>query len=177
MREVLFRAKGRDGEGWREGYYWRTQDTTYCFAEDYDRNPDNVKHYLLFDQMTDWGLPNLKLRMDILPETLCQSAGLIDRNGKHIWENDILMANGNPEDIYKVCFEEFGVMDMETETITDKAVGWYLKVIPTEDILSTLKPFNADMPLNNIWIENCSLEVVGNIFDNPELIKAGDTHD
>lgn len=37
MREILYKAKGRDGEGWIEGYYWRTRDTTFCFHEDYEK--------------------------------------------------------------------------------------------------------------------------------------------
>lgn len=40
MKEILFKAKGKDGEGWREGYYWRSNDTTHCFSEDYDCNPE-----------------------------------------------------------------------------------------------------------------------------------------
>ena len=75
MREILYKAKGRDGEGWKEGYYWRTRDTTFCFREDYEKNPDITHHYILFDQMSDWGLPNRKLQMDIIPETLCQFTG------------------------------------------------------------------------------------------------------
>lgn len=90
MRDILFKAKGLDGEGWREGYYWRTQETTYCFEEDYEKDSANTKHYLLFDRMTDWGLPNQKLKMDIDPETLCQYTGVNDLNSRKIWENDII---------------------------------------------------------------------------------------
>lgn len=75
MREIKFRAKGieeNDKDRWYFGSYYKTDDTTYCFKEDYDRNPDNTKHYILFDEMTDWCLPNRKLRADININTLGQ---------------------------------------------------------------------------------------------------------
>ncbi|MCR1984974.1 hypothetical protein NSB24_01820 [Blautia coccoides] len=97
MREILYKAKGRDGEGWKEGYYWLTRDTTFCFCEDYEKNPDITHHYILFDQMSDWGLPNQKLQMDIIPETLCQFTGLYCRWGdgfgvhyERVWEHDLI---------------------------------------------------------------------------------------
>lgn len=52
MREILFRAKGvdeKDKDRWYEGYYLALSDTTYCIKEDYEKNPDNTKHYIVFD--------------------------------------------------------------------------------------------------------------------------------
>lgn len=74
-RDIEFRAKGieeNDKNRWYYGSYYRTDDTTYCFKEDYDRHPDNTKHYILFDEIMDWGLPNRKLRADINIDTLGQ---------------------------------------------------------------------------------------------------------
>lgn len=80
------------------------------------------------------------------------------------------MCHGNSEDLVKVAFGEFGVRNIETGTIVDKVVGWHYEIIPT-DAISRCEPFCWSMPLTEDYIERCEMEVVGNIFDNPELLK------
>ena len=67
MSNIRIKYKGLrlDNKGWVYGYYIQKQETTYCFKEDYDVNPDNTKHYILWDETTDWGLPNRHLIIDI----------------------------------------------------------------------------------------------------------------
>lgn len=97
MRKILFRAKGtdeRDKNHWYEGYYYFNSDTTYCFSEDYEKaakdGNDPRHHYILFDQATDWGLPNRHLRADIKPETLCEYIGKADMRHAPIFEHDFI---------------------------------------------------------------------------------------
>lgn len=40
------------------GWYAAYPETTYCFAEDYERNPPRLIEGVVCWQMTDWGLPN-----------------------------------------------------------------------------------------------------------------------
>ena len=143
MREILFRAKRADNDELVTGYLLKMW------------NMWNIQNY-----------ENENIVYAVDGDTVCQYTGSTDIDGEMIFEGDILQANENQLDIYKVCFGEFGVVDMETENITDRAVGWYLKVIQTEDVFSRLEPFNMDLPLNSIWIENCRLKVIGNIFDD-----------
>ena len=155
MREILFKAKRIcDGE-WVEGYYLRDQyhlggKDIIFYRKDSDR----------FTVYTD--------RIDI--ETLCQFTGLTDKNGNKIWENDILMCHGNPKDLAKAVFGEFGVRDIETGSIVDKVTGWHYEIIPTDEI-SRCEPFCWPMPLTEYYIDRCEMEVVGNIFDNKELLQ------
>ena len=155
MREILFKAKSvYDGE-WVEGYYIR--DQYHIGGKDiifYRKDSDRFTVYT-----------NI---IDI--ETLCQFTGLCDKNGNKIWENDILMCHGNPKDLAKVLFGEFGVRNIETGSIVDKVVGWHYEVVST-DAISRCEPFCWPMPLTEYYIDRCEMEVVGNIFDNPELLQ------
>ena len=96
MREILFRGKDPESGTWYEGYYMALSDTTYCFQGDYAAHPDNTKHYIVFDRMTDWGLPNQHLRANVDPVTVGQYTGLKDTNGKKIFEGDFVIST-NPQ--------------------------------------------------------------------------------
>lgn len=146
MREILFKAKTISGN-WVNGLLANKNDKWYI----------NNKA----------GSP---FAYEVRPETLCQFTGLCDKNGKKIWENDILMCHGNSEDLVKVAFGEFGVRNIETGSIVDKVVGWHYEVVPT-DAISRCEPFCWPMPLTEYYIERCEMEVVGNIFDNKELLQ------
>ena len=58
MDTQLCKAKLLNSDEWIEGYYASRKDTTYCFKEDYENHPVKIHHYILRDEMTDWGLPN-----------------------------------------------------------------------------------------------------------------------
>lgn len=81
-----------------------------------------------------------------------------------------MQRNNNPKDIVQVVFGEFPVIDKETESEVDEVAGWYCDVIST-DALSRTRPFCLPMPLTDYYVDRCNMEVVGNVFDNPELLK------
>lgn len=133
MREILFKAKRLDNGEWVEGYY------VYC----------RKRHYILpvlnkaigFDEREDeW--------IEIDPDTICQYTGLTDKNGKKIWENDILRRDG----YWNIRIEfENGVFMVRN---ADK-VQYINRVTCT-----SINTFNIK-----------SYEVIGNIFDNPDLLE------
>lgn len=155
-REILFKAKLKDWKTnpqqnkWVEGYYVSMKETTHCFTEDYERNPVKTLHYIAVDTMTDWGLPNKVVCYEIDPDTLCQYTGLKDKNGKKIWENDIVN-----------CYESecFGVIKWEEDEAK------FIFDIVLEDL--AFEP-------EDVYDYIDDMEVVGNIFDNPELLKGSE---
>lgn len=156
-REILFKAKhehvvvaNKDLEGqWVEGLLW---DEDYIYSKD------------------------LECEMLIDKNTICAYTGLHDKNGKRIWENDILMCHDNPKDLVKAVFGEFNVIEVESEEVIDSVIGWHYEVIPT-DALSKCEPFCYSMPLTDTYIMLNEMEVIGNIFDDPELLEERDRKD
>lgn len=142
MREILFKAKTISGN-WVNGLLANKDDKWYISNKA--------------------GSP---FAYEVRPETLCQFTGLYDKNGKRIWENDILMCHGNPVELVRATFGEFGVTDLETETVTDEVIGWHYEVIYTDE-LSRTEPFCYSMPLTKEYIKRLEMEVI----DNPELLQ------
>ena len=161
MREILFKAKRVKNGEWIEGSLIDLDiDSGYCYIVPPYKGASTLPiGFLITDGMEL-----------VIPETLCQFTGLCDKNGKKIWENDILMCHGNSEDLVKTVFGEFGVRNIETGSIVDKVVGWHYEIIPT-DTISRCEPFCYSMPLTKDYIDRCEMEAVGSIFDNPELLQ------
>ena len=127
---------------WYKGSYWKTDDTTYAFKNDYDLHPNNTHHYILYDEMMDWGLPNRKIQVEIDEETLSQYTYRVDKNNKRIFEYDII--KGDSGLIGFVEFDEY---------------------LLTFVVRTKLKSYTLyDMPKENI-------EIIGDIYNNRDLLQ------
>ena len=128
MREILFRGKNDRGE-WIEGFYIKDYIGTYIY--------DKYR--------------NTRMQ-SVLPETVGQYTGLTDKNGKKIFDGDIVKAQ---DDVFGSPF-----CDGLTGKIEYDEAAYF--IVP-KDIMDTQYLYN----------ECAVYEVIGNIHDNPELLKGG----
>lgn len=115
-----------------------------------DRHLYRGKRTLTDNMWVQWdGFSGVQPNTVIEEETICQCTGCKDKNGKLIWENDILSGhidNEFPEDETRKC-----VLWHEN--------GWCTNE-PGCDYYEGLDDFDSE-----------NFEVIGNIIDNPELLE------
>lgn len=122
----LFKAKRVDNGEFVEGYLM-------------DENYINIP----FNDESVGGRFDEPLEID--PSTICQCTGLTDKNGKKIWESDIIHI-GDKSIPYIVEWHDTGFMGNSVNAMD--RIG--------------LKYWSAQ------------IEVIGNIFDNPKLLEVED---
>ena len=155
MREILFRGKAINcGTGYHRTEY-KNGDWVYGLVTKlYDEWFEN-----LFAEMTDTsGVSGI----EIDNRTIGQYTGLTDKNGKKIFENDIVKCSDENNDIFFEAVVKFGN--------PNGVYNWGYQ----------LKRMNGDRANTDIllWVdmEECGafIEVIGNIYDNPELLKGSE---
>lgn len=124
MKEILFRGQKVDNGEWTEGYLFKQWNRTF----------------LLWGMTGD--IPNM---IEVIPETVGQFTGLTDKNGKKVFEGDVVEYAGScGEIVFAECRGSFFGREK------DMYCEW----------LSTLPRYGTGI-----------MEIIGNIYDNKEILE------
>lgn len=150
MREILFRGKRIDDEDvWVYGFYFNVTQ----------QNRKNTRHFIIpfgadidFDTLLE-ELYLKRIQVEVDPKTVCQWIGLYDMNGKKIFENDYIRCVKDIEGNLVDRIIEMGYVEINQGAagLHRKGGGYY-------------RPFKD-------WLEDYKFEIIGNVFDNPELLE------
>lgn len=185
MRDILFKAKRTDKGEWVEGYLFETEENSYIaynkqFNDDLFLSPHNifieinrntVCQYTGLTDNTKWEDLTAEEKQDFY-NNKCSEDGITIKyqnvddvkhlwKGKKIWENDVVKYDS--EDDLKLCsVVKYGEYDNSGNM--DCYLGFYM------DWSDTGFWLRKDI---GFWTKNREIEVIGNIFDNPKLLKGG----
>ena len=140
----LFRAKRIDNGEWVEGYY--------LFCPIQADNKPSVENFIY----KHWIVTHNGNPFEVDPSTICQCTGLKDKNGKLIWENDVVCTSYVDPIFGDIVNDE--ILDDYTWKVVFVDGGF---CVENEDNIINLRSFTNG---NHI-------KAIGNIFDNPELLE------
>lgn len=126
MRQIKFRGKRRYGSKWIEGVLLTDNKTVYD---------------ILYPEVQSDGKLKFR-RFEVDPDTIGQFTGLVDRNGKEIYENDIVSFHRKRRSFLVMWNDDLCVYQFSDGSL-----------INSDDNYSAI------------------IFVVGNAFDNPELLN------
>ena len=152
-REILFRAKDINNN-WAYGSYFKHIKRQICPIGNDSLKEEDIEHLIIRDCFADWNMPKEIECVRIKPDTVGQYIGLEAKREAKIFEDDIIKFFYNNKKYYraiKYSMGEYGVL-IEGECISMEAN--FLTI--------------ADL----IGYVGCDLEVVGNIYDNKELLES-----
>ena len=143
MDRYLYKAKRLDNGEWVQGVPFKVEGKWVLLIND---NENLLRAHYIEENM--WTAEIYAIEVD--STTICQCTGLKDKNGKLIWENDII----ERLDIHYIKEPSIGIIEYDVEN-TSFLIHW-----------TDIAKYSPTFPWKN------RIGVIGNIFDNPELLES-----
>lgn len=153
MREILFRGKRHDNGAWVEGDLY-------------------VEHFPGTDEIHEWLRCSIRASekwrpwqgniFDVDPETVGQYTGLKDQNDKKVFEGDVVKMHYFFENYAPGTLGVFEDEDVLDVVIKIDKFGVFFEALNRE-----LSGYLCDY----LQDPEAELEVIGNIYDNPGLLR------
>lgn len=150
-REIKFRGKMIPENEWIFGTILRIPAPPVCFGKS-----ETDKYYIQFPDpryMPDWNMPYKMVQGEVNPDTIGQYTGLHDKNGKEIYEEDVVkITNKNSKVI--------PIKPLIAQIVwSEEYLAYILITTSVKDAFENLGDYI-----------DYDIEVIGNIYDNPELL-------
>lgn len=142
MREILFRGKRLDNGEWVYGYIVKHGDRWWIYTGEIE--------YIYYPMLAE----NPE-KIEVEPGTVFQYTGLKDKNGKKIFEGDVVEYEDESPSNYE--YHDNLIMNRGAICYSDGTFYW------TNAVATTLE--------DNVYDGVLDCKVIGNVFDNPELLE------
>lgn len=154
MRDYIFHGKRVDNGEWVEGYLWVLEGVPQIFVPFTEE--DESKNYTLSAPLGGWWYI-------VIPESVGEWTGLVDNNGRKIFEGDIVRCQerfDRPYSDKRKSKRHIGVVKYQVRgSHFDYAAEWIVEV---EDYGKFV---------HGAWGDFYDCEVIGTVFENADLLE------
>lgn len=150
MKEYLFRGRTIEHNEWVYGYYSRSVDNSYSIISN------------------EYGFS-----YSVGPESVSLYTGYCDKSGKKIFIGDIILISERELGRHKNCESKYGTVCYDEycfaacDEYECKRVGLFVNIAWSNYVFHTGSPLEEAAE---------GSKIIGNIYDNPELVKMGENY-